>query len=226
MTQLSAKQVNGMRLAAWIYKNHPTLFNALVAKARAAAAAKSKIANISGLGCVSCDGAPSVKGFGALGQGFFSSIGSDLSGMLGSSSGSSSSGGFWSGLGSDLSSLGSDVTSGISDVGSYLTTGGGLSSLTSLANTYFAGKAVATQANMQQAVLNAQTQRVASGYSPAPVAYSTNSAGQTVPYLATSSGYSPLTTQGIASLSSTGIPSWLPWAAAGAVGVFLLLKVI
>ncbi len=116
--------------------------------------------------------------------------------------------------------------SGISDAGSYLTSGSGLSSLTSLANTYFAGQAATTQANTQQAILNAQIQRTAAGYSPAPVTYTTNAAGQVIPVTQSASGYSPLTTSGIAALGSPGLPSWLPIAGIVVIGGLILWKVL
>lgn len=237
---------NAIRLAAWVYGAHPKLFQLLLAKAKAAQAGKSKTKNISGLGC-NCDGKISsigayrvaksraLRGFGDSStdlstidtSSFVSpdlssldSSTSDVSSALTDTSGSS--GGFWSSLGSGLSSLGSDVVSGIGSVGSYLTSNTGLSSLTGLANTYFANQAVQTQANTQQAVLAAQTQRVASGYSPAPVSYQRNSAGQLVPVYSTPSGYQPLTTAGIAGLASTGMPSWLLPVGLGAAALIAI----
>lgn len=231
-TKTPASAVNTIRLAAWVAKFHPQLFRQLLAKARAARVTASKTAHIGvptatlqgigrapGTGCDCPAPRTGLKRFGGFG-GLLSDISSAFSDV------GSSSGGFWSGLGSDLSSAGSSVMSGISDVGSYLGSSTGLSNLTSLANTYFGAQAASTQANMQQAVLNAQVQRTASGYSPAPVTYTTNAAGQVIPVMQSASGYSPLTTSGIASLASSGFPSWLPWVAAAGVGALILFKVL
>lgn len=249
MTQVNPS--DAVKLAAWIYAAHPQLFGKLLQKANAARIAQSKTANLSGLGCA-CDG--KVVSIGAYrprrtrtsfrGLGDDSSLSTDvtmqpvdLSSLDTTSSvpdvssaltdSSSSSGGFWSSLGSGLSSLGSDVLTGIGSVGSYLTSSSGLSSLTGLANTYFANQAVQAQANTQQAVLQAQVQRTASGYSPAPITYQRNAAGQLVPVYQSATGYTPLTSQGLAALSVGGsLPSWLPWAAGGALALILLMKAV
>lgn len=233
----NVKQSDAIRLAAWVYAAHPDLFRKLIVKANMAKAGASKTANLGRLGCACGSKVTSLSGyrarrFGSLGDDLslqpidVSAAGattSDVSSALTDTS--SGSGGFWSGLGSDLSSLGGDVLTGIGSVGSYLTSSSGLSSLTGLANTYFANQAVQAQANTQQQVLQAQIQRTANGYSPAPVTYQRNAAGQLVPVYQSASGYTPLSTSGIAALS-TGMPSWLPWAAAGAVGLILLTKVL
>ena len=243
-TQLTPTQINAVKLAAWLYGAHPKLFGKLLTNAKAAKVAKSKTKGISGLGAAAGCGCSNVKGLGRLGSGGVSAVNfspidtssfssPDLS-SIGASSVSSalssdtSSGGFWSSLGSGLSSLGSDVLSGIGSTASYLTSGSGLSNLTSLANTYFASQSNVAQANAQQAIVNAQVQRTATGYSPAPVSYQTNAAGQLVPVYNSASGYSPLTTQGIAALSTgAAMPSWLLPAGIGAaalIAVFALMK--
>lgn len=239
---------HAIRLAAWIYATHPKLFNKVLAQANQTKVAASKTANIGGLGCAACGGAnvSSLGAYRASRAGRLRGLSDitadvslqpiDLSGVGGSTTDAVSSaltdtgsatGGFWSSLGSGLTNLGSDVLSGIGSVGSYLTSGTGLSNLTSLANTYFAGQAVQAQANTQQAVLQAQVARTAQGYSPAPVTYQRNAAGQLVPVYQSATGYSPLTTQGIAALSGGGsLPSWLPWVAGGALGLVILMKVL
>jgi len=230
MTQASP---NAIRLAAWIYATHPKLFQKLLAKANAAKAGASKAKNISGFGC-NCP-PQALRGFGAA-PGFgdltlqpidisaVTSATDPVSSALTDTSGSS--GGFWSGLGSDLSSIGSDVLSGVGSVGSYLTSGSGLSSLTGLANTYFASQAVQSQANTQQAVLQAQAQRVASGYSPAPVTYQQNAQGQLVPVYQSASGYTPLNSSGIAALTTGlgGLPSWALPVGLGVAGLLIFMK--
>lgn len=234
MTNVNPK--DAIRLAAWIYATHPKLFNKVLAQANSARIAASKVANLNGLGC-NC--APRTKvvslaGYRRGGIGDVSLQPIDLSAATGASPDvtsaltdtSPSSGGFWSSLGSGLSNLGSDVLTGIGSVGSYLTSGTGLSNLTSLANTYFAGQAAQAQASTQQQILQAQVQRTAQGYSPAPVTYQRNAAGQLVPVYQSASGYSPLTTSGIAALSTGALPTWLPWVAGGAVGLIILMKVL
>lgn len=249
MTQVNPS--DAVKLAAWIYAAHPQLFGKLLQKANAARIAQSKTANLSGLGCACGDKVVSIgayrprrvsRSFRGLGDDSSlstdvtmqpidlssldttSASAPDVSSALTDSS--SSSGGFWSSLGSGLSSLGSDVLTGIGSVGSYLTSSTGLSSLTGLANTYFANQAVQAQANTQQAVLQAQVQRTASGYSPAPITYQRNAAGQLVPVYQSATGYTPLTNQGLAALSVGGMPSWLPWAAGGALALILLTKAL
>lgn len=252
MTQ--ATQQNAIRLAAWVYAAHPQLFKKLLAKANAAKVATSKTANISGLGC-NC-GSGKVASLGAYRRRRFAGIGAlgddssfsadvslqpiDLSALDTGSTDtsspdvssaltdtSSSSGGFWSGLGSDLSSIGSDVLTGIGSVGSYLTSSSGLSSLTGLANTYFAGQAAQAQASTQQQVLQTQIQRTASGASPAPITYQRNAQGQLVPVYQSATGYTPLNSASLAALSTgSALPSWLPWAAVGGIGLIVLLKVL
>lgn len=235
---------HAIRLAAWIYAADPKLFQKLQAKANAARLATSKTANISGVGC-QCDGAKvtslgayrarrigAARRMGQFGDVSLTPIDisaadattSDVSSALTDTS--SSSGGFWSSLGGGLSSLGSDVLTGIGSVGSYLTSASGLSSLTGLANTYFANQAVQTQANTQQQVLQAQIQRTASGNSPAPITYQRNAAGQLIPVYQSQSGYTPLSPQGIAALSTGSLPTWLPWAAVGVIGLIVLTKVL
>jgi hypothetical protein len=251
MTQLTTKQVNAVKLAAWLYGAHPKLFQKLLAKANLAKNATSKTKNIAGLG-QGCGCGPCARGLSGLGSGGVSAvsftpidtssfIAPDLSsldtGSISSaiSSGSGSSGGFWSSLASGLSSLGSDVLSGIGSTASFLTSSTGLSSLTNLANTYFASQAatsqanaqqaiVNAQANTQQAIVNAQVQRTAAGYSPAPISYQTNAAGQLMPVYNSASGYIPLSTSGIASLASGERSSWLlPVGLGGAALIVLML---
>lgn len=215
----NVNQTHAIRLAAWIYAAHPKLFQKLLAKANAAKAARSKTKN---LGCGPCKGLGdlstdvSLQPISVTGDGSSSDVTSALS--------DTSSGGFWSGLGSDISSIGSDVLSGIGSVGSYLTSSTGLSSLTGLANTYFGSQAVKAQANTQQAVLNAQTQRVANGYSPAPVTYQTNAQGQLVPVYQGAGGYTPLSSSGIAALSTGGLPSWALPAGIAALALIIFMN--
>lgn len=82
--------------------------------------------------------------------------------------------------------LGSGISSAASSVGDYLTSSQGLSSLTSLANTYL-------QSQTAQSVAQVQLSRAQQGLAPAPVSYATNSAGQVVPVY---TGVNPALTAG------------------------------
>ncbi len=215
------KPVAAVKLAAWLYAYHPTIYAKLLAKAKAAKAASAT------------QGGP-LSGFGDLAS-TLSSIGSSLdssasnaiSSAVASPSGGSS-GGFWSSLGSDLSSAGSSVLSGLGTAASYLTTGGGLGALTGLANDYFSAQAQSNltkaQATQSQAILQAQAQQVAMGGYPQAVSYGTNALGQTVPMYSAANGTYPITSSNFGSIFSGN--SWMPWALGGAglIGLVLLLK--
>lgn len=153
----------------------------------------------------------------ASGSSFLSSVGSAIT-----SAGST--------LGGVLSSAGSGVLSGIGAVGSFLSSSSGLSALTNVAKSYFTAQAANTQAAAQQAVVNAQIARAASGQPAAPITYTTNAAGQVVPVVATQTPagtvYSPLTSSTLSSLTPSSLQVFLSqyglWLVLGGLGLFLL----
>lgn len=139
--------------------------------------------------------------------------------------------GDWSDILSSVGNVASDIGSGISDaassVGGWLTSSTGLSSLTSLANTYL-------QSQTAQSVTQMQLSRAAQGLAPAPVTYATNTAGQVVPvYTGTTVPSSiapyagqavnlgngitgvPLSTPALAALSGTTLQQYLPYILLG-----------
>lgn len=242
-------KIGALKLAAWLYYTHPTLFTQVYKKARTQAQTASKLSNLKGIGCCpQCDAnkvtslsdyrAYRISRIGRFGDvsmvdvtsgldsGLDSNLvsSSDISSAISSDSGSS--GGFWSSLGSDLSSAGSSIVSGIGDVGSYLGSTAGLNSLTSLANDYFAGKTISAQSAEQQAILQAQTQRVAQGYNPAATGYTTNAYGQVVPVTYTANGTVPITSTNFASIFSGTNHSWLLWGGLGLGAVLILGKLL
>lgn len=240
--------VGAVKLAAWLYATHPALFNQLLKTAKAHQTAAAKVATLKGFGCQGCQGncagcsgnvtslsayrTRRLSGLGDLASSL-SAISSDVSSALDPStitnavsSGGTSSGGFWSSLGSDLSSAGSSVLSGIGSVGSYLTSQQGLGALTGLANDYFAAKTANAQTQMQQSVLQAQTQRVAQGYNPAAVGYTTNAYGQTVPVAYGANGMTGITAGNFGSIFGTGSNSILIYGGLGLLGLIVLMKVL
>jgi hypothetical protein len=231
--------VGAVKLAAWLYQYHPTIFRKMLASARVAqktnaapgtALPTSKVVSlsqyrarrtVSGLGDLS-----SI--LSSIGSSLDSSASSAISSAVAAPSASGSSGGFWSSLGSDLSSAGSSVLSGVSDVGSYLTTGGGLGALTGLANNYFAAQSqssvINAQAAQQQAILQAQAQAVARGGYPQPVSYTTNALGQQVPMYSGAAGMIPITGTNFSTIFQN--TSWIPWALGGGVALIALIMLM
>jgi hypothetical protein len=128
----------------------------------------------------------------ASGSNFLSSVGNSTT-----SAGST--------VGSTLSSAGSSVLGALGSVASYLTSATGLNNLSTIAKSYFGSQAASNTAQTQQAIVQAQIARTATGATAAPVTYTTNAQGQVVPVYATQTAggtvYQPLSAQGIASLT-------------------------
>lgn len=128
-------------------------------------------------------------------------------------------------LGSVASSVGSGILGALGSVGSYLTSPVGLNNLTGLAKTYFAAQGAQSTAQSQQAVLQAQIGRAATGVSAAPITYQRDAAGNVVPVYATQTPqgtvYQPLSHQGIAALTpstfSILVSQYGLWIAGGVV---------
>jgi hypothetical protein len=99
------------------------------------------------------------------------------------------SGGFWSSLGSGLSSIGGGLVSAIGSVAGAVVNPQTLGAAGNVAAAVIKANAASSQsAQMQQAVLQQQMQRTATGAGAAPIRYMTNPAtGQTVPYYYNSS---------------------------------------
>jgi hypothetical protein len=116
-------------------------------------------------------------------------------------------------VGSTLGSAGSSILGALGSVGSYLTSATGLNNLTTLAKSYFGAQAATSTAQTQQAVLQAQVARAATGTTAAPITYTTNAQGQLVPVYATRTPtgtvYQPLSSQGIASLTPSSVSVFL-----------------
>jgi hypothetical protein len=134
------------------------------------------------------------------------------------------SGGFWSSLGSGLSSIGGGLVSAIGTVAKAVTSPPVLASVGTLAAAVIKNDTNVQQAQLQQAVLQAQLQRTATGAGAAPVVYSTNpSTGRQQPYYYNAaSGQYQLTQPTL--LSSTGsLSTYLPYIV---IGGGLLLAVV
>lgn len=136
-----------------------------------------------------------------------------------------------------LSSIGSGISDAASSVGTWLTSSQGLQSLSSLANVYL-------QNQTAQSVTQMQLSRAQAGLPPAPVTYTTNTAGQAVPvytgsqvpnYIAPYAGQAvtlpsgqtayPLAAPALSALApSSALTAYLPWILAG--GGLLLLTVL
>lgn len=151
---------------------------------------------------------------------------------------------FLSNLGGGLTSAGSTLGSvfggalsgtlgALGSVGSYLTSATGLNNLTGLAKTYFAAQGATATAATQQAVLQAQVSRAATGQTAAPITYQRDAYGNVVPVYATNTAqgniYQPLSPQGIANLTPSSISVfvsrygiWIGLAALAAVGFVAL----
>lgn len=223
--------VPGNSLATWLAAHHPDLFLTVLKQAQTAQLAqKIQLRGLRGLadGTTTFDSADTFSPGGATpppliadpglqqitvntdsivpanyltdstdtGWSFLSSLGSGLT-----SAGSS--------IGSTLGSVGSSVLGALGSVGSYLTSSTGLNNLTGLAKTYFATQGAVTNAQTQQAVLQAQVTRAAAGQTAAPITYQRDAYGNVVPVYAThtpqGSVYQPLSAQGIANLTPSSI---------------------
>lgn len=234
----------GNSLATWLAAHHPDLFLATLKQAQAAQMAQ-KIQQ-RGLRGLAADGATTTFDTGPefdstvtypglethtvdssavvpshfltdatdTGSGFLSSLGSGLAS-------------FGSGIGSVAGSFGSGVLGALGSVGSYLTSTSGLNNLTGLAKTYFAAQGAQATAQTQQAVLQAQVSRAATGATAAPITYQRDAYGNMVPVYATNtpqgSVYQPLSAQGIANLTASPVSVFLSrygiWIGVGVVAV-------
>lgn len=215
----------GNSLATWLAAHHPDLFVAVLKQAQSAQLA-AKISR-KGLRGLADDGvtttfadsteftAPTLSEPGLqnitfntdsivpsnfltdatdTGSSFLGSIGNGLA-SIGSS------------IGGVAGSVGSGVLSALGSVGSYLTSTTGLNNLTGLAKSYFAVQGAAAQG--QAAVLAAQVGRAATGTTAAPITYQRDAAGNLIPVYATQTPqgtvYQPLSAQGIANLTPSGL---------------------
>ena len=134
------------------------------------------------------------------------------------------SGGFWSSLGSGLSSIGGGLVSAIGTVAKAVTSPQVLNAAGSIAGAVIKNNATTQQAQLQQAVLQAQLQRTATGAGAAPVVYSTNpSTGVSQPYYYNAAtGRYQLTQPAL--LGSSGLSSYWPYLLIG--GGILVLAVV
>jgi hypothetical protein len=237
-------------LAAWIAAHHPDLFLALHQQAKAAQTAqKIKLkglrsladdAPILDIGVDIPDVSPSIGSSFGFEPGL-QSITVDTDSIVPSSfvTDATDTGSSWlsnigsnptssgSSIGSTLANLGSSVLGALGSVGSYLTSPTGLNAATSLAKTIFQTQATVAQAQTQQAVLAAQTGRVATGVQPAPIRYTTDGNGNLIPVYASQTPqgavYQPLSPQGIASLTPSSFNVFLSqygiWIAVGVLGL-------
>jgi len=204
----------GNSLAVWLAAHHPDLFLAALKQAQAQRVASRM--KLQGLGqdgiTTTFDPEPALQTITVdtasitpndfltdttpSGSSFLDSIGSGFT-----SAGST--------VGGALSSAGSSILGALGSVGSYLTSPTGLNSLTGLAKTYFAAQGAASTAQTQQAVLQAQIGRAATGQRAAPITYTTGANGLPVAVYATQTPqgtvYQPLSQQGIQSLTPSPI---------------------
>lgn len=225
----------GNSLAVWLAAHHPDLFVAMFRQAQAAKKAKS--VQLKGLGALGLDDSDLqevtitatreampesfLSDNTESGSSFLSSIGNGIT-----SAGST--------VGSFLSSAGSSILGAIGTVGSSLLSPSGLNVLSGVAKSYFSAQAAQSNAVTQQAVLQAQLARAATGKLAAPITYTTSPSGALMPVYATQSAqgpiYQPLSAQGIASLTPSGVSVFLSryglWIALGLVGVAIGYKVM
>jgi hypothetical protein len=221
----------GNSLATWLAAHHPELFVAVLKQAQSQQVAqKIKGQGLRGL----ADSDPSGFAEPGLqtitvdteaivpsnfltdatdtGSSFLSNLGSGFA-SVGST------------LGNVAGSVGSGILGALGSVGSYLTSPVGLNNLTGLAKTYFAAQGAQSTAQSQQAVLQAQIGRAATGVSAAPITYQRDAAGNVVPVYATQTPqgtvYQPLSHQGIAALTpstfSILVSQYGLWIAGGVV---------
>lgn len=137
------------------------------------------------------------------------------------------SGGFWSSLGSGLSSVGSGLVSAIGSVAGAITNPQVLQAAGSIAGAVIKNNSTAQSSQLQQAVLQAQLQRTATGVGAAPVKYMTNpTTGQTQPYYYNAATGQYQLTQPSALLGSMGsLSPYLPYILIGG-GVILVVALI
>jgi hypothetical protein len=136
-----------------------------------------------------------------------------------------------SSLASVAGSVGSGILGALGSVGSYLTSPVGLNNLTGLAKSFFGAQAAQSTAQTQQAVLQAQIGRAATGTTAAPITYQRDAAGNVVPVYATPTPqgtvYQPLSSHGIASLTPSGLSvffsKYAVWIAGGVIVVGAVL---
>lgn len=225
--------VPGPSLAIWLAQHHPDLFLTVLKQAQTAQTAQAiQLKGLRGLGddpsgadvlqtvTLTTNMTPETLPPNLLsdsssgGWSFLSSLGSGLSSV-------------GSVIGGTLSSAGSGVLSALGSVGSYLGSKAGLSTLTSLGQSYFAAQGASANAQAQQAVLQAQVQRAAAGQTAAPITYQRDAYGNVVPAYVTQTAqgslYQPLSSQGIANLTPSSLSVFLSryglWLGLGALAI-------
>jgi hypothetical protein len=125
-------------------------------------------------------------------------------------------GGFWGSLGSGLSSIGSGLVSAIGAVAGAVTNPQVLSSAGNIAAAVIKNTGSVQQAQLQQAVLQAQLQRTTGGVGAAPVQYRINPAtGQPQPYAYNAATGQYQLTQPNALVQGVGLSSYLPYILIG-----------
>lgn len=230
-------------LAAWVAAHHPDLFLAVYRQARAAQTAeKIRLNGLRGLadgtttlfdsGDSFSPAAPSLPEPGlqtltideslfAAPPNFVTDATDTGSSWLSSIGDATTSAG--SSLGSSLLSSGSSVLSALGSVGSYLFSPQGLNTMTGLAKTVFATQGVVSNAQTQQAVLQAQVSRVAANQQPAPIRY-VNGVPVYTTQTAQGAVYQPLSAQGLASLTPSSLTVFLNqyglWIGLGALALW------
>jgi hypothetical protein len=153
------------------------------------------------------------------------------------SAASDTSGGFWSSIGSGLSSIGGGLASAVGSVAGAIVNPQTLSAVGNLAATVIKAQGANSQ---QQALLQQQIQRTATGSGAHPVVYSTNPAtGQQVPmyYNASTGQYQPaapasgifgsLFSPSVPGSSTSSVSQWMPVILIGGgllLGAALLIR--
>jgi hypothetical protein len=210
---------SGNSLAVWLASHHPDLFLAAFKQAQAQRlATKAKLQGLRGLaddGITSTfDTEPTLQTI-TVNTDFDTS---NISNMLSDATPSGSSfldsvgSGFTSAgstIGGALANAGSSVLGALGSVGSYLGSATGINMLGSIVKSYYSAQAATSNAQTQQAVLQAQIGRAAAGRSAAPITYTIGANGLPVPVYATQTAqgtvYQPLSAQGIQSLTPSAL---------------------
>lgn len=144
--------------------------------------------------------------------------------LSGAAANADTSGGFWSSLGAGLSSIGSGLSSAIGTVAGAVFNPNTLTAAGNLAATVIKANGANSQ---QQALLQAQVSRTASGAGAYPITYGTNPAtGQTVPmiYNPSTGQYQP--TSPLPSASSAVAGSLTPYVPYILIGGGLLIAAL
>jgi hypothetical protein len=207
---------NGLNLAYWLYRIHPTLFAALQGPANQYRAGR-KLSRFGALRALGDDVAVSSSDIGTTTTFDTGGISPDLITMadpgltdvnvsipdISSDVSSAISAGAPS-VSLPVTSPGSTgtVTSALSSIGSFLASATGLTALTNLGTAYFKSN------TPQGATLATQVARVQAGVTPAPITYGYNAQGQLVPVLSQSGVNTPLTPSTLNSLLPSGLAQY------------------